>query len=253
MITQIDIKTAQRLLSDANDIFSVKIAANLKAYKDYDFFSVYGGKGVLIGRYYNDLVIRTKGVISEDTMEELSLFLKVCGFSSALCGAETGKRLEALGWSDTEEGLIYKFSSHLIPENAELPEMEEIEKNPQLDAVFPIIRDGFPDIKYDDWYTDINHKIRHGVSNVYVYEGASATAIADINGTVFISLVAAKSEARGKGGAKKLLGRLGLYFESLDRETVVLCREELSPFYRKVGFYECGKAVTVFNAEKQKH
>lgn len=247
MITQIDIKTAQRLLSDANDIFSLKIASNLKAYSDYDFFSVYGGKGVLIGRYYNDLVIRTKGVISEDTMEELSLFLKVCGFTSALCGMETGTRLGAAGWSNNEESLIYKFSSQLIPENEEIPPMEEIKVNPQLDTVFPIVKDGFPKIKFDDWYTDINHKIRHGIASVYVYGGATATVMADMNGTVFISLVATKNEARGKGEAKKLLRRLGLYFERQGREVCILCKEELSPFYRKAGFYECGKAVTILN------
>ena len=93
MITRVDQKTAERLLAGAKDIFSLKIASNIKAYGGYDFFTVYGGKGILIGRYYDDLVIRTKGVISEDTMEELSLFLKVCGFKSALTGIETGKRL----------------------------------------------------------------------------------------------------------------------------------------------------------------
>lgn len=246
MITQIDIKTAQRLLSDANDIFSLKISSNLMAYSDYDFFSVYGGRGILIGRYYNDLVIRTKGVISEDIMEELSLFLKVCGFSSALCGIETGKRLMAMGWSDVEESLIYKFSSQLVPENEEIPQMEEIEINPKLDEVFPIVKDGFPKIKYDDWYTDINHKIRHGIAAVYVYNGATATVMADMNGTAFISLVATKNEARGKGDAKKLLRRLGIYFEGQGKEACILCREELSSFYRKAGFYECGKTMTIF-------
>lgn len=246
MITKIDIKTAQRLLSDSSDIFSLKIASNLKAYSDYDFFSVYGGKGILIGRYYNDLVIRTKGVISEDTMEELSLFLKVCGFSSALCGIETGKRLAAAGWNNTEESLLYKFSSQLVPENEEIPEPEEIEINPKLDSVFPIVKDSFPMVKYEDWYTDINHRVRHGIASVYLYCGATATVMADMNGTVFISLVASGSEARGKGSAKKLLRRLGLCFEKQGKEACILCKEELGPFYRKAGFYEAGKAVTVF-------
>lgn len=247
MITQIDEKTAQRLLADANDIFSVKIASNLKAYNGYDFFSVYAGKGILIGKYYSDLVIRTKGVISEDNVEELSLFLKVCGFGSALMGIETGKRLMAAGWKNARESLIYKFSSQLLPEGEAIPEMEEINAAPKLDEVFPIVKDGFPEIKYEDWYTDISHKVRHGIAKVYVYGGASASVMADINGTVFISLVSTKKEARGKGEAKKLLRRLGLYFEEHGKEIIILCREELSPFYRKAGFYEAGKAITVFS------
>lgn len=247
MITQIDIKTAQRLLSEAADIFSLKIASNLKAYSGYDFFSVYAGKGILIGKYYNDLVIRTKGVISEDTVEELSLFLKVCGFGSALTGIETGKRLMSAGWANTAESLIYKFSSQLIPEGEIVPEIEEITADPKLDEVFPIIKDGFPEIKYEDWYTDISHKIRHGVAKVYVYSGASATVLADMNGAVFVSLVAAKKEARGKGEAKSLLRSLGLFFEEQGKEVSILCKEELGPFYRKAGFYEAGRAMTVFS------
>lgn len=249
MITQIDIKTAQRLLADANDIFSLKIASNLKAYNGYDFFSVYAGKGVLIGKYYNDLIVRTKGGISDECVEELSLFLKVCGFGSALTGIETGKRLMAAGWSDTKENLIYKFSSRLIPEEAVIPKMEEISVNTRLDDVFPIIKDGFPGIKYDDWYTDISHKVRHGISTVYVYGGATATVMADMDKAVFISLVASKKEARGKGGAKSLLRRLGIYYEEQGKEVSILCKEELSPFYRKAGFYEAGKAMTVFSSK----
>lgn len=247
MITRVDQKTAERLLAGAKDIFSLKIASNIKAYGGYDFFTVYGGKGILIGRYYDDLVIRTKGVISEDTMEELSLFLKVCGFKSALAGIETGKRLMAAGWLNVEESLIYKFSSELIPENEDIPEMEEINVNPALDDVFSILQDGFSGINYENWYTDISHKIRHGVSSVYVYGDASATVMADINGSVFISLVATKRESRGKGEAKKLLRRLGIFFEKQGKEVSILCKPELSPFYRKAGFYEGGKAITVFS------
>lgn len=247
MITQVDVKTANRLLAEANDIFSLKIASNLKAYSGCDFFSVYAGKGILIGKYYNDLVIRTKGVISDDIVEELSLFLKVCGFASALTGIETGKRLMAAGWENTKESLIYKFSSQLIPEGEIVPKAEELTADSKLDEVYPIIKDGFPEIKYEDWYTDISHKVRHGVSKVYVYGGASATVMADINGSVFISLVASKKEARGKGEAKSLLRSLGLYFEEQGKEVSILCKEELSPFYRRAGFYEAGRALTVFS------
>lgn len=246
MITQVDAKTAERLLSGANDIFSLKIAANLKAYNGYDFCSFYGGRGILIGRYYNDLVVRTKGVISEEEIEELSLFLKVCGFGAALCGVETGKRLEARGWNNTQKSVIFKFASQLIPENEEYPVYEELGFNPPLDDVFPIVKDGFPELIYDSWYTDINHRIRHGVANVYTYGGASATVLADFNSTVFIGLVATKNEARGKGEAKNLLRALGSYFEKQGKEACILCKEELIPFYRKAGFYEGGRALTLF-------
>ena len=247
MITQIDSKTLHRLLNEAKDIFSLKISSLAKAYEGYDFCSFYGAKDILIGKYYEELIIRAKGGIPDEAAEELSLFLKVCGFKSALCSLETGKRLEALGWSDNEESELYRFSSYLIPENEKPPDFLELRENPPLDEVFPIIQDGFPGIDHDSWYADINHSIRHDCARVYVYGNATASVMSDVNGGVFISMVASKKEFRGNGEAKNLLRSLGLHFEKQGKEASVLCRQELSPFYKKPGFYEAGKALTIFN------
>lgn len=247
MITQVDRKTAERLLKGANDVFALKIMSNLQAYDGYDFHSLYGGQGVLIGRYYNDLVIRTKGVISEETAEELSLFLRVCGFKSALCGNEIGMRLMGLGWDKTEESVLLKFAGSLIPEGESVAPFKDITVNPALDEVFPIIRDGFPDVEYDGWYTDMSHKIRHGVANVYLYNGATVTAAADMNGAVYLTLLASAKAARGTGAAKNMLRSLGTHLERQGKEACILCREELVPFYNKAGFYVAGKAMTVYS------
>ena len=247
MITRIDRKTAERLLKDANDVFALKIMSNLNAYDGYDFHGLYAGEGVLIGRYYNDLVIRTKGVISEETAEELSLFLRVCGFKSALCGMEIGMRLANLGWNKTEENVLLKFAGTLIPEGEELVPFEDIAVNPALDEVFPIIKDGFPDVEFDGWYTDINHKIRHGIAKVYLYNGATVTAAADMNRAVYLTLLASAKAARGTGAAKNLLRSLGSHLEKSGKEACILCREELVPFYNKAGFYVAAKAVTVYS------
>lgn len=247
MITQIDTKTAARLLGKEKDVLSLKIGGNLKAYQGYDFCSFYAGKDVFIGRYYDDLVIRAKGGLSDEEMEELSLFLKMCGFKQAICSLETGKRLELMGWENSFESMQFRFSTNLIPEKEEYPDFSELEENPPLDSVFEILKEGFPGLNYENWYTDINHKIRHEVSKVYVYNGATATVMADMNDSVFIALLASKKEARGTGAAKNLLRSLGAHFERQGKETSVLCREELIPFYQKAGFYECGKTVTIKN------
>lgn len=247
MITQIDRKTAERLLKDANDVFALKIMSNLLAYDGYDFHSLYGGQGVLIGRYYNDLVIRTKGVISEETAEELSLFLRVCGFKTALCPMEIGVRLSASGWDKTEESVLLKFSCGLIPQGETLVPFEDIAVDPPLDEVFPIIRDGFPEVEYDGWYTDMSHKIRHGIAKVYLYGGASVTAAADMNGAVYLTLLASAKAARGSGAAKNMLRAVGSCCEKQGKECCILCREELVPFYEKAGFYVAGKALTVYS------
>ena len=247
MITKIDTKTATRLLGKEKDVLSLKIGGNLKAYQGYDFCSFYAGKDVFIGRYYDDLVVRTKGGLSDEEMEELSLFLKMCGFKQAICSLETGKRLELMGWDNCFESMQFGFSTNLIPENEKYPDFSELEENPPLDSVFEILKEGFPDLNYESWYTDINHKIRHDVSKVYVYKGATATVMSDMNDSVFIALLASKKEARGTGAAKNLLRGLGAHFEKQGKETSVLCKEELIPFYKKAGFYECGKTVTIKN------
>ena len=73
MITQIDSKTLHRLLNEAKDIFSLKISSLAKAYEGYDFCSFYGAKDILIGKYYEELIIRAKGGIPDEAAEELSL------------------------------------------------------------------------------------------------------------------------------------------------------------------------------------
>lgn len=243
MITRIDRKTAERLLEGARDVFALKIASNLQAYDGYDFHEVYGGQGLIIGRYYNDLVIRTEGVISEEAAEELSLFLRVCGFKSALCGMETGKQLAAAGWDNAEESVVLKFAG--VPDD--IVPFEDIAVNPALDGVFPIIKDGFPDVDHDGWYVDMSHKIRHGVARVYLYNGATVTAAADMNGAVYLTLLASAKAVRGTGAAKNLLRAVGMQYEKQGKETYILCREELVPFYDKAGFYVTAKAITVYS------
>lgn len=243
MITRIDRKTAERLLEGAKDVFALKIASNLQAYDGYDFHEVYGGQGLLIGRYYNDLVIRTEGTISDEAAEELALFLRVCGFKSALCGMELGKQLVGAGWDKAEENVVLKFAGALD----EVVPFEDIVVNPALDQVFPIIKDGFPDVDHDGWYVDMSHKIRHGVACVYLYNGATVTAAADMNGAVYLTLLALSKAVRGTGAAKNLLRSLGMQLKKAGKEVCILCREELVPFYNKAGFCVTGKALTVYS------
>lgn len=245
MITKIDSKTAYRLLGNEKDVLSLKIGANLKAYEGYDFASCYAGRNIFIGRYYDDLVIRTKGGLSEEDLEELSLFLKICGFKQAICSLETGKRLEGLGWNNCFENVLFMFSSNLIPENEAYPDFSELAENPPLEEVFPIVKDGFPNIDHDCWLTDVSHKIRHNISKVYVYNGASVTVMADINYGVFLGTLATKNEFKGKGSAKSLLRSVGAHYEKQGKEVSILCKQELIPFYKKAGFYEYGKTITV--------
>ena len=156
-------------------------------------------------------------------------------------------RLVNSGWDNVEESVLLKFASAFIPEGETLVPFEDIVVDPPLDEVFPIIKDGFPDVEHDGWYTDINHKIRHGIADVYLYNGATVTAAADMNGAVYLTLLASAKAARGTGAAKNMLRALGTHLEKQGKEACILCREELVPFYNKAGFYVTAKAVTVYS------
>lgn len=250
MIAQIDGETARRLLKGRSDPFSLKINGNLLSYEGYDFCSVYRGEGTLIGRYYGDLVIRTEGELSQEAFEELALFLKTSGFGSAICGEKTGRRLSEYGFKCDPPDFLYEFSADKVKERKSVPVFSELRENPPYDEVFNILKDGFPNIDHDGWYTDMNHRVRHGTARVYIYGGATATVNSENETAALVTLLSVKKELRGHGDAKKLLRSLGFHFDGIEKKMYVLCRAELMPFYERVGFNRVGSTVTFYNMHR---
>lgn len=246
MIAQIDGETARRLLKGRTDPFSLKIISNLLSYEGCDFFSVYAGEGIVIGRYYNDLVIRTEKGLSNEAGEELALFLRTAGFNRGLCSEETGRLLIKAGFRGDAPDVLYRFSADKVPNGELVPDFSELRENPPYDEVFSILKDGFPGIKHDDWYVDMNHRVRHGTAKIYIYGGSTAAVNAETEEAAFVALLATKNETKGRGDAKKLLRSLGLHYGSLGKEMFILCRPELMPFYEKTGFCEAGRTMTVY-------
>lgn len=250
MIAQIDGETARRLLKGRCDPFSLKITGNLLSYEGYDFCSVYRGEGTLIGRYYDDLVIRTDKELSQEAFEELALFLKASGFSRAICGEKTGKRLAECGFKSEPPDCLYEFSANKVPDRESVPDFSELRENPPYDEVFDILKDGFPSINHDSWYTDINHRVRHGTASVYIYGGSTASVNSQNEAAALVTMLATKKEFRGQGDAKKLLRSLGFHFFGLEKKMYILCRAELMPFYECVGFNRVGSTVTFYNMHR---
>lgn len=246
MIAQIDGEAARRLLKGRNDPFSLKITGNLLSYEGYDFCSVYQGEGTLIGRYYDDLVIRTDKELSAEAFEELTLFLKASGFSRGICGEKTSRLLTEAGFKSDPPDILYGFSAEKVPSEDYVPDFSELRENPPYDEVFDMLKDGFSGIDHDSWYTDINHRVRHGTAKVYIYGGSTATVNSETETAAFVTLLATKNEFKGRGDAKKLLRSLGLHFSRLKKEMFILCLRELMPFYEKTGFCEAGRTVTIY-------
>lgn len=250
MIVKIDGEAARPLLKGRNDPFSIKIDSLLSSYEGYDFFEVYSGEGVLIGRYYGELVIRAEKNLSEEAADELSLFLGALGFSRGICSEETGMLLKDKGFEIGDPDLLYCFAPDKSFDRRLVPEFSQLRENPPYDEVFAILKDGFPDIDYTGWYVDMNHRVRHGTAKMYIYEGATATVNGETESAALLTMLSTKSEARGKGSAAKLLRSLGLHYLDMKKILMIICRKELSGFYQRAGFKEIGRTITIGNREE---
>ncbi len=94
--------------------------------------------------------------------------------------------------------------------------------------------------QYDDFYVDMSHRIRHGISLLYgTYEEnqpIGAVLVSHIaDATSLISGVALKKEYRGKGFGKQLLMSVVASENKKGRTVYLMCKDELTGFYLKCG------------------
>lgn len=95
---------------------------------------------------------------------------------------------------------------------------------------------------YNSWYTDMSHRIRHGMSKIYSYDGAcSATVYLNDKGTIVIAQLGTIKEKRGMGYAKKLLYHIAANTKNT-KEVLLFSQDEHSDkFYEHIGFKPVGK------------
>lgn len=139
----------------------------------------------------------------------------------------------------------FEFTDHR-PEGFDESELTE---TPSLDEIYDILHEGFPTlVGHGLWITEHSHKIRHGLSKIYLYNKCTtATVIYDVDDHVLIGQVATRTEARGKGYARELLYWIG-HTLSLNGKTVSLfALDYRESFYREIGF----KPVSVENVIQQ--
>lgn len=205
-----------------------KIRALYKAYgAEYDFCRFYRQNSdtflaVLDGDY-----ILCDG---ETDYRELAEFLSACGFGSIFCSEKAADELSGRICAVWHEICLMRYAG-----GAE--DVGNIDLQPQLDKVYEILKTSF-DIKYEPWYLDMSHRIRHGISRCMIFEGSALTVQHDINGEALLSQIAALPQSRGRGNSRRLIravcGRLA------PSEVFVLCENELTDFYRKCGFESVG-------------
>ncbi|MBP0954260.1 MAG: GNAT family N-acetyltransferase [Oscillospiraceae bacterium] len=84
-------------------------------------------------------------------------------------------------------------------------------------------------------YTDLSHRVRHGVTDVYT-DGRGALAADRLTDTsVYVSAVAVLPEYRRQGVASGLMSAL------CGRQVMLCCERELIPFYEPMGLRVTGR------------
>ena len=185
----------------------------LEAYgTDYDFCRFYVNESGSVLLIINSTLLISGAILKKE---------ELCGFAPM----HQPFRIEG-----NQNALNMLFESTAITVCTEhgsgLPEIKnidvdenDIEFDPPLDEVYEILSEGFPNLlEYPLWLTDTSHRVRHGISHVFVYKNSTTASIVyDIDGTVLVGQVATRLSARGSGYARKFLKWLACYLEKQNK------------------------------------
>lgn len=206
--------------------YGYKIRSLLNAYgTSYDFCKLYTNEeGGTILTYNSTLI--AGGSFDESELD---------GFIEMLCPVtvevSTNIRLDLSSDYIQTERTLFK-----APKNLSCGEEIDVKHNAFMAECFPIISEAFGITEFDEWYVDISHKIRHGVSDIFLYKTTTITKAFDINGFVFLSHISTASADRGQGNAARLIKWLCENYEKECKEVYLYSKKERYTFYQSLGF-----------------
>lgn len=230
-----------RLISEPSELildesyYSGRINAACAAYgTGYDFCRLYrlgSGSGLI----YNSSCVLSG---EHDDPAEISDFIMINSPDMLECPVYLGDRLELMGY-DKRRRILFERQS--------CPEADAVPEKARLMDMYDIVKDAFGETEFDLWYTDMSHRIRHGVSEAFIYKGVSCACVDLVyEGTAYISQVATLSGERGKGYAGKLLDLISCMLLNEGNIPRLWAFEELEGFYRKAGFIPVGEDIIYF-------
>lgn len=112
----------------------------------------------------------------------------------------------------------------------------EIDLNSSFEACYGILSESFENFgSFDEWYVDISHRIRHGVSGIYLWKSTVAIKNFDIDGFAFVSGICTAAKERGKGDAGKFLKYLASEFEKKEKKMFLFALDNRKTFYQSIG------------------
>lgn len=206
--------------------YGYKIRSLLDAYgTGYDFCKLYTNTfGGTILTYNSTMIV--DGSFDENELR---------GFIQILCPVTVEIPAENTLILNDEyvktERTLFKAS-----ENLSCVDNIDVKHNDFIADSFPIISESFGINEFDEWYVDISHRIRHGVSDIFLYKTTTATKAFDVNGFVFLSHIATKSEDRGQGNASQLIKWICDKYQKECKEIFLYSKKERYTFYQSLGF-----------------
>lgn len=222
MIKQIFEGIPERL---TESYYGRKILAAYNAYgSGYGFCRFYAcGDGTV--HIYNSSMVADGEINTED----VSLLIKMT--KPANIEISGGTILEAEGYEMRHRTLF-----RAVPQSTDVL-FGDITVNGCAEECYKILSESFENMGgFEDWYVDISHRIRHGVSEFYYYGDATVTKNFDIDGFAFVSHIATAKSARGKGAARRLLYCLADKFEKEGKGMHLFALDHRKTFYETIGF-----------------
>lgn len=117
---------------------------------------------------------------------------------------------------------------------------KDVDQMPKLQKVYEILQEGFPNLMdYSLWLTDVSHRCRHGMSQVWTYKNSSTlTLIYDWNDCVLVGQVATRIAQRGSGYARDFLRWTAMQLAQEGKMAALYALDIRISFYKEIGFKE---------------
>ncbi len=239
-LSEIDENIFNRL---TNNHYSRKIKSNFLAYGvKYEFsrFFIICEDGIdfgLINLFNSSMTVSTFSnfILNENFVNDLVTFINMNLPDTIEIDKSIAIKIKQQLECDYKatDRMDFKFCEHDFHTSMTVNEV------PQLDKVFNVVSQCFPSLKnsYQSWITDTSHRIRHGLSQIFMI-GDFTTAYIHyiIDGCAVVGQVATLPESRGHHHARELLYYIGDKLSQNNIEVHLFARSHRVSYYKEIGF-----------------
>jgi hypothetical protein len=189
------------------------------------YYDAYGNRYDFCRLYEYDsgyaLIFNANMVISGDASEELTDFI-------AMTAPHTVESPFCIKLNGYGEENVTRFTGRFDDLSANGCKTELC-----ADDIRQIFTQSFEDTDFISFYSDLSHRVRHGVSKAFLYNSSFAVCDFTAGGTKYLSCLCTLPGKRRNGDMKRLLSCI-----SRGDEISVTARENTADIYRNMGFSE---------------